>query len=321
MEILCNDVQIIQRKVQNMPRCARVKTRDSIYHIMVRSISDTLLFKSNDDKDMFLHILKKYKKTFMFSVYAYCLMDTHAHILIDCNGADISKIMHCINQCYAQYFNRVHKRRGHLFQDRFKSVIKHTDKAVIDTSAYINKNPKDLKGYNGVEEKYKYSSFPIYAGILDDEYGILDQYYILNQFSTDPIIARAQYFQFVKQYNEESETDYMEFRHERAEYRSERVLLVRNINPEKVVEFVAAYTKTDKRCINIKYIKKVREAKALCALIMRCLCDMSEKVICGKMGNITQSHVARLYNIGIQLIEEKDEYKNIINDFLAQIAA
>ena len=303
-----------------MPRCARVKSFDSVYHIMVRSISDVLLFTSDSEKEMYLNLIKKYQEIYLFKVYAYCIMDTHAHMIIDCNGADISKIMHDINQCYAQYYNRTHNRRGHLFQDRFKSIIIFEDRALINISAYINKNAKDIKGYKGREEKYKYSSYGIYAGIRKDEYGILDPYFILNQFSKDIISAKKQYIEFVKRYDEEAEGD-MEFKHERAEYRSERSILVRNITSREVVDFVSHYTNTDRSYINIKYVKTAAELKSLSAFLMRCLCDMSEKIICKEIGNITQSHAAKLCQMAVKLIEEKDEYKNIIKDFLEKRAS
>jgi REP element-mobilizing transposase RayT len=304
-----------------MPRCARVKSYDSVYHITVRSISDAPLFKCSHDKDVYLKLIKKYQETYLFKVYAYCLLDTHAHMLIDCVGADISKIMHGINQCYAQYFNKKYKRHGHLFQDRFKSKIVYDDISLINMSAYINKNPKDIKGYEGKEEKYRYSSFGIYMGIRDDEFGILDENYVLNQFSKDPIKARKSYYEFIRRYEEGSDTGDMEFKHETAEYRSERSILVRNISPGKVVEFAADCTHTDKKYINVKYIKDVMEMKALSAFLMRCLCDMKEKDICRNMGNITQTHAARLYHMGMELMKEKAEYRNIIQDFLAMRAS
>lgn len=304
-----------------MPRHAREKSFDSVYHIMVRSISDTALFKCYQDKDVYLKLIKKYQETYLFKVYAFCLMDNHVHILIDCNGADISKIMHCINQCYAQYFNRKYERHGHLFQDRFKSKIVYDDRSLINVSAYISKNPKDIKGYKGIEEKYRYSSFGIYMGTREDEFKILDPSYVLSHFSNDLFLARQLYLEFVRKYDENSDTEDAEFKHETAEYRSERNILVRNITPEEVVEFVAFYSKTNKKYINIKYVKDVMEMKALSAFLMRCLCDMKEKDICRIMGNITQTHVAKLYNIGIKLIKEKDEYKNILQDFLEKRAS
>ena len=55
-------------------------------------------------------------------------MDNHAHLLIDANGADISKVMHGINFSYAMYFNKKYEREGHLFKDRFKSKIVDDDR-------------------------------------------------------------------------------------------------------------------------------------------------------------------------------------------------
>lgn len=128
-----------------MPRIARIKSGTAIYHIMARSISEVKLFRSSDDKKKYMKLIKEYQKLYNFKIYAYCLMDNHLHLIIDANGADISKIMHCINFKYARYFNTVHKRHGHLFQDRFKSKIVLDNEYLIKLSAYIHNNPLDIK--------------------------------------------------------------------------------------------------------------------------------------------------------------------------------
>jgi REP element-mobilizing transposase RayT len=304
-----------------MPRCARVKSFDSVYHIMIRSISDTPLFKDSSDKDRYLKLIKKYQGIYLFKVYAYCLMDTHGHIIIDCAGADISKIMHCINQSYAQYFNYKYGRRGHLFQDRFKSKIVYDDTYLINLTAYIHTNPHVIKPYEGREEAYKYLSYGIYLGLREDIFNIVDIDFVLDQFSKDRVIARKDYIEFIKKFNKEEFEEEMEFRHERAEYRSERRILVRNVKPGEVVEFVSSYTKENTSCINIKYLRKNVEMKSLCALLMRGLCGMSQKAICGEMGNISQTQASRLSLKGYNLINEKPKYRNIINDFLQKRAS
>lgn len=298
-----------------MPRCARVKSFDSVYHIMVRSISDNPLFKSNTDKERYLRLVKKYQGVYLFKVYAYCIMDTHAHMIVDGAGADISKIMHSINQCYAQYFNFKYNRHGHLFQDRFKSKIVYNDRGLITLSAYIHTNPTDIKVYTGKEESYKYSSFGIYLGLREDTYDIVDTDFILSQMNINRIAAIKEYWDYIIKYKGESNGD-VEFRHERADYRTERQILVRNIKPVDVIEYVAAYTDQNKSGINIKYSKYGNELKSLCALLMRGLCDMKQKEICREIGNITQSHAARLCLKGLKLINEKDKYKNLIREFI-----
>lgn len=304
-----------------MPRCARLKSSDSVYHIMVRSISDTPLYKCSEDKDKYLALIKKYQDIYLFRVYAYCIMDTHAHIIIDCAGADISKIMHCINQCYAQYFNFKYKRHGHLFQDRFKSKIIYDDRYLITLSAYIHNNPTDMEKYAHRPENYKYSSLSIYLGIRKDTFNIVDTGFILDQFSKDRTIARKQYMELVHRFDSDNLADDEEFRHEKAEYRSERKVLFRNIRSGDVVDFVAEYTKQNRSCINIKYAKKCMELKCLSALLMRGLCGMGQKEICMEMGNITQSHASRLCLKGLSLINEREEYKNIVREFMARRAS
>jgi putative transposase len=299
-----------------MPRCARIKSPDSVYHIMVRSISDTLLYKSCKDKDKYLSLIKKYQGIFLFKVYAYCIMDTHAHIIIDTAGADISKIMQSINQCYAQYFNLKYNRRGHLFQDRFKSKIIYDDRYLITLSSYIHNNPADMEQYKNDLKSYKYSSLSIYLGLRKDEFNILDTDFILEQFSKDKIVARHHYSKFVQSSNSDEPSYDTEFKHERAEYRSECKVLIRNANPIDVINFVAKYTKHNRSEINIKHIKSCIEFKSISALLMRGVCDMKQKDICREMGNITQSHASRLCLNGLYLINKKSEYKNIIYAFI-----
>lgn len=305
-----------------MPRCARIKSNDSVYHVMVRSISDTPLYKCAADKDVYLSLVSKYQTTFMFKVYAYCIMDTHAHFIIDSAGADISSIMHGINQSYAQYFNRKYNRHGHLFQDRFKSKIIYNEKYLLTLSSYIHNNPADISGYKNKIESYKYSSLGTYLGLMNDSFEILDKEFILSQFSNDSRAAKKLYNEFVHKFKpEDLNDDDNEFEHEKAEYRSERKVILRNVQPGEIVNFVVSYTKMDKSIINIKNIKDAEETRSLSALLMRGLCGMKEKDICSIFGDITQSYVSKLCLQGIKLINSKSEYKTIITDLVEQKAS
>jgi REP element-mobilizing transposase RayT len=66
-----------------MPRRPREKDSIAIYHIICRSISETLLSRDDEDKDYYLRLLKMYSSKYKCSVYAYCLMDNHLHIHLD----------------------------------------------------------------------------------------------------------------------------------------------------------------------------------------------------------------------------------------------
>jgi putative transposase len=90
-----------------------------------------------------------------------------------------------LNSAYVSYFNRRYNRHGHLFQGRFASTIVDNDSYGITLSAYIHNNAKDLPGYAGREEMYRYSSYDIYTGIRKDTDDLVDIDDILKLFSDD----------------------------------------------------------------------------------------------------------------------------------------
>ncbi|WP_053957330.1 transposase [Inediibacterium massiliense] len=299
-----------------MPRCARIKSNDSIYHIMVRSISEIKLFKKNDDKDRYLSLIQKYRYKYGFKVYAYCLMDNHGHFIIDANGADISKIMHGINFCYAQYFNQKYKRHGHVFQDRFKSKIINSDQYLISLSAYIHNNPMDIKKYQDKPQKYKYSTLGVFLGLKKDLYDIVDEKYIMSLFKVDINKAREMYLEFVVGYDNESITIEGEFINEKTEYRSERVIHARDYTPKDIVRYIVGYTKINMKKVYIKYNREATESRALCVLFMKRFCNFSHKDICRVIGNITSSRVSMLCSMGVDIILKSSRYNHIIDDFI-----
>ena len=302
-----------------MPRTARIKNEAGIYHIMVRSISDVPLFRDIEDKDKYLLLIKKYQTIFRFKVYAYCLMTTHAHIALDCCGADISKIMKSINQCYSAYFNKKYNRHGHVFQDRFKSKLVDSEKYLITLSAYIHNNPRDMAKYRNCIEKYKYSSLGVYLGVFQDRFGILDVNYILGHFSIDINRARNTYVEFINRSSEGSEDLDIEFVNEGSECRSERKILIRNIEIKRIIDYISDYTAT-KFSLYIKFSRKNTELRSLCILVMRSLCNLSFKDICSNVGNMTISSTCRLCEKGYNLITQNDKYKSLMEDIVREFA-
>jgi len=298
-----------------MPRVARAKDENSIYHIMVRSISELVLFKEDEDKLKYLSLIRKYQLKYIFKVYGFCLMDNHGHLLIDVNGADISRIMHSINFCYAQYFNRKYKRHGHVFQDRFKSKIVTDDKYLITLSAYIHNNPSDISGYNSKLEEYRFCSLKDYIK-NNNEFEILDKSFlgdILNLKNKNNI---KNYLELVYKCDDLNKEIDIEFEMKETEYRSERKIIPRNNKPEEIIEHVLKYTKIDKKLIYIKNNKKSIISRALCTFLMRCFCNYSQKEICEVIGNITQSRVSKLSSIGLEEILTNEEYKDMIESFI-----
>lgn len=300
-----------------MARSFRLKVEDAIYHIMSRSISDVPLFKNNEDKKYYLGLIKKYMNIYHFKIYAYCIMDTHIHLLLDPSGADISNIMHCINQCYAQHFNRKYKRHGHIFADRFKSKIVDNEIYLNTVSGYIHNNPKDIPEYADNVHNYEYSSFGIYLGTMEDTYQIVDPLFILNGFGVKTESARKNYLCFVEKCDDIDIKNTINFNTDLSQYNSGRKILSRNYTPKQVLKFVSDYTNQIPSSIHIKYSCKVTEMKSISVLLMRSLCNFKLKDICSVLGNITISRVSRLSAIGVTILTQNPKYSNIIEDFIA----
>lgn len=306
----------IKIEVIFMPRIAREKTYDAIYHVMARSISEIDLFKDDEDKLAYLSLVKKYQKLYEFRVYCYCLMSNHVHFIIDVNGSDISKVMHGINFSYAQYFNRKHKRHGHLFQDRFKSKMVKDERYLVTLSAYIHNNPMDIPQYEAIPETYEFSSLSIYLGLRKDPYELIDDGFIMSLFGNKPKVARENYLNFVFKSSDKNLDKDIEFENEGTQYKSERKILVRDFNADKIIDFISARMNMPRIKLHTKHSREIIEAKALLVLLMRSLCNFKCSDICKILGNITQGRVSRLSVIGIDLISREEKYKGIVQEFI-----
>jgi putative transposase len=299
-----------------MARTFRLKSEDAIYHIMCKSITEVDLFKDDDDKKKYLFLIKKYKTIYNFKLYGYCLMDNHLHLIIDANGADISKVMHGINFSYAMYFNKKHKRKGHLFHDRFKSIPVNTDRYLKILSLYTHNNPTDIIEYKDCPEKYEFSSLAIFIGKRRDSFNIVDYVFIMSLFGNNLKRARKNYYNLIFRCNDEKLKQEIEFEDEKTEYNSERKILVRNFKSEDIIEFIALRMNISRIYPNIKYSRKLVQAKALTVVLMRSLCNFKSSDISNMLGNITQARISKLSTIGIELIETEERYETIIEDFI-----
>ena len=299
-----------------MARKARLKSADAIFHIICKSIKEVDLFRDAEDKEKYLSLIKKYKDIYNVKIYGYCLMDNHAHLLMDANGADISKVMHGVNFSYAMYFNKKYKREGHLFKDRFKSKIIDDEKYLKTVSLYIHNNPTDIGEFQDCPEKYAFSSLGIYIGKRRDHFNIVDYEFVMGFFGNDIKDARKNYYDLVFRCNEEKLREEIEFKDEKTEYKSERKIIIRDFKPEDIIEFVALRMGIPKAKIYMKHSRSLVKAKSLIVVLMRSLCNFKCSDICRTLGNVTQARVSRLSTIGIELIGTEENYKNIIEDFI-----
>lgn len=113
-----------------MPRQARKKSCSNIYHLMMRGINRQVIFEDNDDYKRFLDTLIRFKGKCDYTIYAYCLMSNHVHLLLKVGQEPLEKVMRRICASYVRWYNYKYERIGYLFQDRFKSEVVENEDTV-----------------------------------------------------------------------------------------------------------------------------------------------------------------------------------------------
>jgi putative transposase len=135
-----------------MPRQARLDAPGALHHIMVRGIDKTDIFADDLDKIGFLERLGENITEGKCSIYAWVLMDNHVHLLFKSGNYGISVVMRKLLTWYAQYFNRRHNRTGHLFQNRYKSILCEEESYLLALIRYIHLNPVRARIVKTIEE-------------------------------------------------------------------------------------------------------------------------------------------------------------------------
>jgi len=147
--------------VIGLARQARKKSESGIYHIMLRGINRQQIFEDEEDRQRFLETLENYKELCGYTIYAYCLMGNHIHLLLKEGKEDLTLMFKRIAGSYVYWYNWKYHRCGHLFQDRFKSEPVEDDGYFLTVLRYIHQNPVKAQICKKAEE-YEYSSMREY---------------------------------------------------------------------------------------------------------------------------------------------------------------
>jgi len=143
-----------------MVRRNRTETEDknAIYHIISKGVEGIDIFTDKVDRNKFLQLLQKMVICHKVLLLSYVLMDTHFHLLIKTEEANLSQAIQFLNSSYAHWFNIRHMRKGHLFQDRYKSHLILNYPYLHSVATYISLNPVEA-GLVDSPEEYPWSSF------------------------------------------------------------------------------------------------------------------------------------------------------------------
>ena len=157
-----------------MPRQARQQSESGIYHIMLRGINQQNIFEDKEDKERFLQTLNHYKAISGYTLFAYCLMSNHIHLLLKIGNENLDVVLKRVAGSYVYWYNWKYKRHGHLFQDRFKSEPVDDDSYFLTVLRYIHQNPVKGGLCKNVAD-YKYSSYFEYlneSDLVDTAFGL-----------------------------------------------------------------------------------------------------------------------------------------------------
>lgn len=125
-----------------MPAGPRTLLEGACYHIIARGNQKQQIFRDQQDFEIYLLRLRKYKRRYDFKLYSYCLMPNHVHLLGEIfRPKDLAKFMHCLTRSYTAHFNKKYEKVGHLWQGRFISKIVTKDRYLLDCINYIELNP------------------------------------------------------------------------------------------------------------------------------------------------------------------------------------
>jgi len=181
-----------------MPRKARIDAPGALHHIIVRGIERRRIFSDDQDRDNFVERLGNIVTETQTSCFAWALIPNHAHILLRTGPTPLATVMRRLLTGYAVSYNRRHRRHGHLFQNRYKSILCQEDTYLLELVRYIHLNPLRAKIVKSLtdSDRYPYSGHSALMGKIRRNFQ--DTGYVLQLFGKKVPAARRAYHTYVE---------------------------------------------------------------------------------------------------------------------------
>jgi REP element-mobilizing transposase RayT len=128
------------------------------------AVADAALFADDADRELFVSLLERVVERCAWLCHAYCLMTNHYHALVETPAPNLGEGVRWLNGVYAQLFNRIHGRSGHLFQARYHAALVQRDSHLLEVARYIVLNPVRA-GLCSQPAAWRWSSYRATAGI------------------------------------------------------------------------------------------------------------------------------------------------------------
>jgi len=180
-----------------MPRQPRLDIPGLLHHVIVRGIERGIIFHDDADRRWFLNRFSKLLHETDTECLAWALLPNHFHLLLRPHKMSLSHLMRRLLTGYAVTFNRRHERSGHLFQNRYKSIICEEETYLLELIRYIHLNPLRAKL---VPDMKSLDNYPWcgHAELMGKQQGIgLSKDTVLGIFDKKLISARRIYHKFI----------------------------------------------------------------------------------------------------------------------------
>lgn len=170
-----------------MARKPRKESTLQIYHVIMRGNNRQSIYFDDNDREFFINRIYKYSEQLKISIYSYCLMGNHVHILVgNVSKAYLSLFVQKLANSYVYYFNHKYDCSGHLFQGRFKSEPVEDEVYLKNILRYILKNPSNAK-ISRIDD-YNWSSYKALMNTKQNR--PIDSDFVINLFGSREMLNR-----------------------------------------------------------------------------------------------------------------------------------
>lgn len=182
-----------------MPRDSRIDAPGALHHVIARGIERTKIYRDDLDRKNFLERLSTILPETDTHCFAWALLPNHFHLLLRTGQVPIATVMRRLLTGYAVSYNRRHRRHGHLFQNRYKSILCQEERYLLELVRYIHLNPlrsrivPDIKALN----TFPFTGHGVILGKFKNDWQ--DTKYVLRLFGKTKASARNRYRLFVEE--------------------------------------------------------------------------------------------------------------------------
>lgn len=181
-----------------MPRKSRIDAPGALHHVIAKAIDRQQIFRDDTDRRNFIERLGKIIEESDTRCYAWALIPNHFHLLLKTGRVPIANVMLRLLTGYAVTYNGRYRRHGHLFQNRYKSILCQEDSYLLELVRYIHLNPLRANIVSGIKalDEYPFSGHSAVMGRCKNPWQDVDG--VLKLYADKVQVARDNYRTFIE---------------------------------------------------------------------------------------------------------------------------